>query len=159
MVATCLLSVQEAFAVCPVCTVAVGAGVGLSRWLGIDDVVTGLWIGGLVVSLSVWTCTWLEGRRIGFPGLRVAVSLSYFLVALVPLHLAGIAGSPLNTLWGVDRIVAGTAIGSLAFLAGARSYAIVKERHGGHAWFPFQKIVMPIAPLIVLSFLFYFASK
>ena len=32
-------------AICPVCTVAVGAGIGLSRWLGIDDSITGLWIG------------------------------------------------------------------------------------------------------------------
>ena len=27
----------KALAICPVCTVAVGAGIGLSRWLGIDD--------------------------------------------------------------------------------------------------------------------------
>lgn len=35
----------KAQAVCPVCTVAVGTGVGLSRWLGVDDTITGLWLG------------------------------------------------------------------------------------------------------------------
>lgn len=42
-------------AVCPVCTVAVGAGVGFSRYLGIDDTIAGLWIGALIVSVSMWT--------------------------------------------------------------------------------------------------------
>jgi len=27
----------KVYAICPVCTVAVAGGVGLSRWLGIDD--------------------------------------------------------------------------------------------------------------------------
>jgi len=36
------LFAEKALAVCPICTVAVGAGVGLSRWLGIDDTIN--WI-------------------------------------------------------------------------------------------------------------------
>ena len=32
-------------AVCPVCIVAVGAGLGLSEYLGIDDTIAGVWIG------------------------------------------------------------------------------------------------------------------
>lgn len=38
-------------AICPVCTVAVGTDVGLCRWLGIDDVLSGIWIGGLIISM------------------------------------------------------------------------------------------------------------
>jgi len=30
------------FAQCPVCTVAIGVGVGLCRYLGIDDLITGI---------------------------------------------------------------------------------------------------------------------
>lgn len=41
--ATSLIFAKKALAVCPICTVAVGAGVGLSRCLGIDDSITGLW--------------------------------------------------------------------------------------------------------------------
>jgi hypothetical protein len=42
-----LFFAETASAICPLCTIAVGAGVGLSRWIGVDDAVTGLWIGGL----------------------------------------------------------------------------------------------------------------
>ena len=54
-----LLFVNEVDAVCPVCTVAVIGGLGLSRWLGIDDAITGIWIGGLIISLSLWFTDWL----------------------------------------------------------------------------------------------------
>jgi len=57
-----LFTAQKVLAVCPLCTVAVGAGVGLSRWLGIDDVITGLWIGGLIVSLIAWSENWLDKK-------------------------------------------------------------------------------------------------
>ncbi|MBI4693611.1 MAG: hypothetical protein HY749_06290 [Gammaproteobacteria bacterium] len=148
-----------AHAVCPVCTVAVGFGVGLSRWLGIDDLISGLWIGGLVVSLVIWTLSWLDTRGIGFPARGAIVTVAYFLVVVAPLQLAGITGHPFNTLWGVDRLLLGVALGSAAFWAGARLYARRKARHGGHAAFPFQKVAMPIAPLVVLSIAFYFILK
>ena len=47
--------VPVAFAVCPVCTVAVGAGLEGARLLGVDDVITGIWAGGLTLSLFFWT--------------------------------------------------------------------------------------------------------
>ena len=43
---------------CPVCAVAVGFGLGLSRWLKIDDAISGLWIGALIVSLSFILAKW-----------------------------------------------------------------------------------------------------
>ena len=49
-----------ASAVCPVCTVAVGAGLEGARLLGVDDVITGIWAGGLTLSLTLWTISWLK---------------------------------------------------------------------------------------------------
>jgi len=34
-----LILANNAIAVCPVCTLAVGVGLGLSRWLKIDDLI------------------------------------------------------------------------------------------------------------------------
>ena len=42
----------KALALCPVCAIAVGAGIGVSRWLGVDDTITGVWVGGLIVSFG-----------------------------------------------------------------------------------------------------------
>ena len=54
--------ITSSYAICPICTLAVGAGVGLSRWLGVDDTVTGLWIGGLTVSMILWTIFWADKK-------------------------------------------------------------------------------------------------
>ena len=51
-----------ALAMCPLCTVAVTAGLGLSRFLGIDDAISGLWIGGIIVSTSYWFSEWLKKK-------------------------------------------------------------------------------------------------
>jgi len=62
---------KKALAVCPICTVVIGAGVGLSRWLGIDDTISGLWIGGLIISMIVWTINWLGKKNIRFKGRNI----------------------------------------------------------------------------------------
>ncbi|MBM3208768.1 hypothetical protein FJZ40_00540 [Candidatus Shapirobacteria bacterium] len=144
---------------CPVCMVAVTAGVGLSRWLGIDDTITGLWIGGLTLSLILWTISFLEARKIKFTGRKIIVSLSYYLFIIVPLYLTGIMGHPFNRFWGVDKLLLGMIFGSVFFFLGFLSYGFLKKKNNNKPYFPYQKIVMPITLLLILSFLFYFLTK
>ncbi len=149
----------KAGAVCPVCTVAVTTGVGLSRWLGVDDTITGLWIGGVIVSLIIWTASWMEAHNIRFKGRGLITAISYYLLVCLPLYFAGIIGDPHNTLWGADKLALGIVVGSLGFYAGAWSYEWLKKRNKGRAYFPFQKVIMPLIPLILLSPVFYFVTK
>ena len=152
---------KTSLAVCPLCTVAVGAGIGLSRWLGIDDSITGLWIGGLLVSLISWTEGWLEKKNIRFRG-RILVNIFvYYSLVLIPLYYSGIIGHPMNTLCfcGLDKLLFGIIVGSASFWFGASWYSYLKEKNQGRAYFPFQKVFMPIAPLILLSIIFYFLIK
>lgn len=157
IVLVCL--VKQAYAICPVCTIAVGIGIGFSRWLGIDDTITGLWVGGLVVSLIMWTIFWFDKKEIYFKGRIIITSLCYYFILVVPLYYMGIIGHPLNKLWGVDKIVLGTIIGSIAFFLGGIGYFYLKKHNNNRAYFPFQKVVMPVAPLIILSMIFYFITK
>lgn len=154
-----VLSAHSVQAICPLCTIAVGAGVGFSRYLGIDDTVTGLWVGGLAVSLIMWTLDWLRRKNINFQGKKLMVALAYYLVIIIPLYWSGIAGHPFNKFWGMDKLVFGIVLGSAFFLLGAASYFSLRKRNNNQAHFPFQKIVMSVAPLIVLSFVFYLVTK
>jgi len=155
-----LISLKQVFAVCPVCTVAVGAGVGLSRWLQIDDLITGLWIGGLISSLIIWTLNFLKNKNINFKGKTIITILSYYLLLILPLYFSNIIGHPLNTfIFGIDKLLFGIILGSISFYTGANYYEYLKERNKGRAYFPFQKVVMPTIPLIVLSIFFYFLTK
>lgn len=152
-------STASANAVCPVCTVAVGTGVGLSRWLGVDDTVTGLWLGGLNVSMIIWTLHWMESRNVKFKGRGLVTTIGYYLLLLAPLYFGDLLGHPRNAFHGVDKLLLGIGAGSLAFFAGAWWYERIKEKHGGHANFPFQKVVLPVSPLLVLSVIFFFLTK
>ncbi|MEI6596741.1 MAG: hypothetical protein WCL13_00825 [bacterium] len=159
--AVSFLFAKKALAVCPICTIAVGAGVGFSRWLGINDTITGLWIGGLIVSMIVWTESWLDKKNIRFKGRIFVNILAYYALIIIPLSYSGIIGNPLNTLCscGLDKLLFGIIAGSSAFWFGASWYFYLKEKNNGHAYFPFQKVVMPIAPIIILSIIFYFLTK
>jgi hypothetical protein len=161
MLGASTLFAKQALAVCPICTIAVGAGIGLSRWLGIDDSITGLWVGGLTVSMITWTESWLDRKNIHFKYRGWVTIIGYYLLMVVPLYFMGMIANPANAVYStwLDPLLIGTIIGSIGFWFGAEWYYSMKEKNGGHAYFPFQKVVMPISPLVVLSFVFYFLTK
>ena len=152
-----LFIASPALAVCPVCTIAVGAGVGVSRSAGIDDLIVGLWIGGFLTSLIMWTEDWLSKKNINFKGRTIVNILVYLSLTIIPLYTSGIIGNPVNTFCGcgIDELVFGIIGGAVAFWCGARWYEFLKKRNNNKAYFPFQKVVMPILPLIILSLIFY----
>jgi hypothetical protein len=154
-----LLFIKTANAVCPLCTIAVAGGIGLAEWLGVDDTISGIWIGGLTVSLIIWTIAWFDKKNIHFKFRKILIIFLYYLLIIGPLYPMKIIGNPLNTLWGMDKLLLGIIFGSIFFFFGSMWYFYLKKRHGGHAYFPFQKIVMPVAPLIILSIIFYFVTK
>jgi len=139
---------------CPVCAVAVCAGLGLSRWLKIDDTISGLWIGGLIISLSIVSAEW--GRRIiSFKkGLIIFGSLIIFFT-IFPLYYWKVIGQPLNTFCGVDKLLYGIVMGAILFSAAIGFHLLLKKNHNNHSYFPFQKVVIPLAALIIASLVLY----
>ena len=154
-----LFLVVPAKAMCPICIIAVGAGVGLSRWLGIDDTISGLWIGGLIVSLIMWTINWFDKKEIDFIARNIITTIGYYLLIILPLYYSKIIGHTLNRLWGIDKLLLGIVLGSLFFYIGGSWYVNLKKKNNNRAYFPFQKVIMPVSPLIILSLIFYFITK
>jgi len=147
-----------AHAVCPVCTIAVAGGLGLSRYFGIDDLISGLWVGGLIISSAFWAADWLHKRKAGLKlrFLNIAFSVVFFLLTIVPLYFAQIIGHPFNTIWGLDKLVAGTLFGIVIFLFALFLDAKVRQINGKQL-FIYQKVVFPVVSLAIMSLIFYFA--
>lgn len=152
-------SARTALAVCPVCTVAVFAGVGFSRWLGIDDTITGIWIGGLIVSAIIWTISWFNKKNIHFKGRKILTAAFYYLIVIWPLYHYDFIGHPSNKLCGYDKLMMGIVTGSVAFIGGVLLNEYLKKKNGDKVYFPFQKVVIPVGILVVLSTAFYFICK
>lgn len=150
-----LLAARPVFAVCPVCTVAVGAGLGLAQWLGIDDAISGVWIGALVVSISLWTINWLNKKNIRFKGRKILIFLAYYAIIILPLWLKGTIGHPLNRLCGIDKLLFGIILGSALFAAGVIFHNYIRKRNNDISYFKGQKIALAVLPLAIASIILY----
>lgn len=146
-----IFAANIASAVCPVCVVAVGAGLGLSRWLGIDDIISGIWIGALLISVSLWTHDWIVKKGWGFKYSVYVIGAAYYLLTFVPLFTYEVLGHPLNKIFGIDKLLFGTVIGTIFFIASVWLHEFLKSKNNGKSYFPYQKVVAPVAVLIILS--------
>jgi len=142
---------------CPVCTIAVGTGIGLSRWLGVDDLISGLWVGSLIVSLIGMTILWLDKRNLRNNLLRLLIAFLYYFLTIGPLYWAKVIGNPCNHIWGLDRIVWGIIIGSVVFLISYVFHLWLKKKNNNKVFFPFQKVIIPVIFLIIVSLVIYYS--
>lgn len=159
MILCALCSCGTVYPACPVCALAVGGCVAFSKRFGIDDTIIGLWIGSLIASLIGMTVTLLNRMNIRFMGRKALVALSYLIIIIWPLYHKGYIGYPHNTLLGIDKMVLGIILGIIVFCIGCIVYSYLKQTNNGHAYFPFQKVVVPVGLLLVVSFIFYCITK
>ncbi len=151
-----------AHAFCPVCTVGVAAGLEGARVLGVSDVITGLWAGGLMLSLSAWTENYMRTHEITN---RFLILLNYVIYyGILGLIYVLPVGHPTlrfnsTTMWGVDQFLLGVVVGSIVFLVAGKWYERIKANNGGHAWFPFQKVVWPLGALAIVTLIFWLILK
>lgn len=153
------LLAPKAYAMCPICTLAVGSALVLLEKYGVDNAISGLWIGGFLVSTSMMTINWLRQRNLSSPITELEIFIIYYLSAIIPFHHKLIIGNPTKMIWGMDKVLLGIGLGSVLFYLAGIWYQKIKERNGGHAQFQFQKVVVPISPLAILSIIFYFMTK
>ncbi|MFA6160484.1 MAG: hypothetical protein WC678_05405 [Parcubacteria group bacterium] len=153
-----LFFAHSAQAVCPVCVVAVSACVGLSQYLGIDDTISGVWIGGLLISMIIWTIDWLKRKNIKFYFRKILVAGLFYVFTIGPLYKSEMIGHPANKLWGIDKLLLGIIFGSIFFLIAVFLNSCLKKKNNDKVFFPFQKVVVPVAMLGILSGIFYFLT-
>lgn len=157
-----ILFASVAEAVCPVCTIAIGAGLEGMRVLGVKDVLTGIWAGGLTVSLIGWTAGYMRKHN-------VKNSFWYLLNALVYISLlAALYFFPVNNpvvkwwencMWRMDQFLLGVLVGSVTFILMELWYAHIKKNNGGHTPFPFLKVIMPFCGLLLMTGVFWMIIK
>lgn len=145
--------------VCPLCTVAVAAGVGVLREFGVDDLVTGIWFGALIVSSIAWMIDYLNRKNIHFIFRKILVIVIFyalFILPLYPLKIIGVAG---NTAFGIDRLLAGVIIGTIIFILAVLADKYLRTLNETRAMIKWQKVIIPIVFLIIASIITHFLVK
>ena len=152
------LTALTAQAVCPVCTIAIAAGLGLSRWLGIDDLNTGTWLGALILAGLLWYNNTLVRKNKTANQIFVRDIISIILVGVFgiwPLYYFKLIGDPLRKIWGVDKLLVGMVIGLVIFGLAQIIDKLLRIKKAGKALFPYQKVIIPVTLLLIASYLLY----
>src|SRR3989338_909992 len=82
---------------CPLCAAATAGGVAATRLLGVDDAVTGTFVGGFVVSTGLWFSNWLRKKKKGGEFLPFQAAILVLLsvaLTLLTFYMAKLIGSP-----------------------------------------------------------------
>lgn len=140
----------SAWAVCPVCTVAVGAGLSFTRYLGIDDSITGLWIGGFILSSGLWLADWLIKKGKKIPYVKITATAVIFFLTIPPLALTNF----LN-----QKIIIGTIGGALLFACGVNLDQKLRQINNNKVFIYYQKVIAPVLLLTLGSFAFFLITR
>jgi len=141
--------------VCPVCTVAVGVGVGALRIWGVDDLITGIWFGALILSSIIWMLNFFERKNITFLFKKILVIVSFYAIFIVPLYYMGVMGAAANQIFGMDKLLFGVIIGSIIFLAAVWSNHYLKRINEGKVLIYYQRVIIPLVYLALASIIIY----
>jgi len=139
---------------CPVCTIAIGAALPVTRRLGVPDSVAGIWVGAFLAIIGYWIIKFMDGRGWRFPG-RNALVLTLSVATIGFAYLGQVKYSPCEYMGflNIDPLLMGTIVGAVLFILTEKAYDWMKRKNGGHAHFPFEKVVLPIVVLAVASVL------
>ncbi len=140
---------------CAVCTIAVSSCVGLARWLKIDDRITGIWVGALIVSLIIWTIHYLDKKNIKFKGRKILTAVLWYASVIIPFYFTGLIGHPLNKCWGVDSLLFGIILGTIIFVLADFLHNYLKKKNNDKVYFHLQKAILPVSFLALGSLIIY----
>lgn len=136
---------------CAVCTVGVVAGLSVARNLGVDDGVVAIWSGALLALIGYWTILWFEKKNWNFP-LRNFLLMALSLAMIGGVYIKDLVYTPQPILiFYMDPFLFCALLGALILIYSSVFYQWMKAKNGGHAHFPFEKVVLPIAALALAS--------
>lgn len=144
--------ISSVYAQCPVCVVTVGGGLLIAKKLGIDNLLTALWISGLNTAISFWFVTFVKKPKIlknpfVWTLLMFGGTVAYLYGTKQMLHGGG-------TFMGIDKVLVGLSVGTVVWLLGIGIDKLIRKFNKGKVLFFYQKVIVPLTFLTLVSFLF-----
>lgn len=156
---------QTVYAMCPLCVAGAAIGLSIARYYGVDDTVTGLWLGALAVSTALWINTIIKNRMRKanmkqMPFQSVIVFVTIAAATIVPFYSAGFFnGMPnmVDTIFGINKLVIGAVIGGIITLIGAPLSNFIKRKR--NSMLPYQAIILTLGLLAISLLLLWYVTK
>ncbi len=140
---------------CPVCTIGVVVGLGLSRWLKISDLISGLWIGALILVLTLWSLKYLA-EKMNFSakakfGWGILILVFIWAIIYIPMYYTGIIDRTCLTVLGIDYLTFSGILGIIVSGFSIFLDKIARKYHKGKAFFYYQSVILPLGLLVITS--------
>ena len=155
-----LVLLTPAFAHCPLCAAATGATVMVTRAYGIDDLAVGTFMGGFVLSTSLWFDRIIKKRNKGsqyIPMQALILTLFGLLFTLFTYYWANLMGPFLPTLFGLNKLFLGTVVGTVVAFSGFELHKLIR-RNMQRSLIPFQGIFLTLLSLVIVNIGFYLVN-
>lgn len=138
---------------CAVCTVGVAVGLEIARNLGVDDGVIAVWAGAMLALIGYWTILWFDKKGWNFK-FRNSLLMLLSISMIGGVYIKDLTYTPKPILiFYMDPFLFCTILGALILIYSSVFYQWMKAKNGGHAHFPFEKVVLPIAALTLAGYI------
>ena len=157
-----LLGVQAVHAHCPLCTGAAIGGVALARVFGVDDSISGIFIGAMIASTALWLSKVVK-KKINFPLQDAAFVVASFALTVIPFYVAGlitnfdmVKSMPAHHailglgIFGIDKLLTGIFFGTAGIWFALWLSDAIKEDRGKSLW-PFQGVSFVVIAGVAMS--------
>lgn len=144
-----LVLAPVALAHCPLCVAGAGAGLSLSRILGIDDSITGVWLAAFLEAVSFWTETALVKKQELKPLLRPIIYIAIFALTLASFYKFNLVVKH-GDIFGIHKLTFGIILGGILFyLVDLLDDLVIKKY--GKVFFPYQRTIVSLGGMLILS--------
>jgi len=143
-----LFFAPAALAHCPLCVAGAGAGITLSRWIGIDDSITGVWLAAFLGATAFWSEALIKDRELKLK-LRPLIYIGIFLATIWSFYKFNLIVKH-GEIFGMHKLTFGMLVGGVAFyLVDVIDDLLIKKY--GKVFFPYQRIIVSLGTMLLLS--------
>lgn len=146
---------------CPLCTIGAGAVAGGALWLGINEIIVALFLGGFAMSMGIWFSKIIKKEYFSYQNILIAIMVfASTLLPILPLitsehnvypvylSISGDYGSLFNRTYLIYKtLLSGLFGGFLILSSPSLSRQIIKLRNG--KIIPFQGVALTLLLLII----------
>jgi len=149
------LFTRPVYAHCPLCVAGAAAGITLTRWVGVDDSITGVWIGALLGATAFWLSNSLGRKNRIFFNRHIGlfVYILIFASTLWSFYKFNLI-IRMDNIFGYDKLTFGMILGSVIFYLVDVLNIFIKKKNGKRL-FPYQSMVFSLGSMIITSIAVY----
>jgi hypothetical protein len=135
------------------CVAGAGVGLTLTRWVGIDDSISGVWLGALLGAIAFWSESVVKDRELKirlrpliYVGISAITIWTFYKFNLIVTH---------GEIFGLHKLTFGMIAGGILFyLVDLVDDLVIKK--GGKVFFPYQRIIVSLGSMFVLSLVIFY---